>query len=109
MIAPENEPRYNHSMNNIDTQYLKQFKSLTLELGRGETYCSNKPTLYGHSTYGRSSVLSGRPRRVFIDSWDSYEEARQELANAKVKYQDLCPNYGSTHIPVDVMIAGIRD
>ena len=93
----------------MDIAYIKQHRNLTLENGRGETYCSNKPTLYGHSTYGRSSVLAGRPRRVFLESWDDLDSARAELKAAKVRYSDLCDTGGSTHIPVDVITAGLPD
>jgi hypothetical protein len=93
----------------MDIAYIKQYRNLTLEYGRGETYCSNKPTLYGHSTYGRSSVLAGRSRRVFLESWDDLDSARAELKAAKVRYSDLCDTGGSTHIPVDVITAGLPD
>ena len=91
----------------MDTDYIKQHRRLTLEFGRGETYSSNKPTLYGHSTYGRGSVLAGRPRRVFLESWDDLGSARAELKAAKVRYADLCDAGGSTHIPVSVITAGL--
>jgi hypothetical protein len=93
----------------MDIEYIKQHRRLTLEYGRGETYRSNKPTLYGHSTYGRSSVLAGRPRRVFLESWDDLDTARAELKAAKIRYADLCKTGGSTHIPVDVITAGLPD
>ncbi len=93
----------------MDTNYIKEHRSLTLEFGRGETYRSNKPTLYGHGTYGRNSVLRGRPRRVFLESWDDLDTARAELKAAKIRYTDLCDTHGSTHIPVDVITAGLPD
>ena len=93
----------------MDIAYIKEHRSLTLEFGRGETYRSNKPTLYGHSTYGRSSVLAGRPRRVFLESWESITEAKAELKAAKIRYTDLTGTNGSTHIPVDVITAGLPD
>ena len=45
--------------NTMDIEYIKQHRLLTLEYGRGETYRTNMPTLYGHSTYERSSVRTG--------------------------------------------------
>ena len=93
----------------MDIEYIKQHRRLTLEFGRGETYRTNNPTLYGHSTYGRSSVLAGRPRRVFLESWDDLDTARAELKAAKIRYTDLCDTHGSTHIPVDVITAGLSD
>ena len=92
----------------MDNQYIKQFRSLTLESGRGETYANGRPTLYGHSTYGRSSVLSGRPRRQWLEDWDDIETARAELKEAKIRYRDLT-GVGSTHIPVSVITAGLPD
>ncbi len=93
----------------MDIEYIKQHRRLTLEFGHGETYHTNKPTLYGHSTYGRRSVLAGRPRRVFLESWDDLDTARVELKAAKIRYADLCASNGSTHIPVDFLTAGIPD
>ena len=95
--------------NTMDIEYIKQHRLLTLEYGRGETYRSNMPTLYGHSTYERSSVLAGRPRRVFLESWDDLDTARGELKAAKIRYVDLCDTRGSTHVPVDVITAGLPD
>jgi len=95
--------------NTMDIEYIKQHRRLTLEYGRGETYRTNNPTLYGHSTYGRSSVLAGRPRRVFLECWDDLDTARAELKAAKIRYADLCDTHGSTHIPVDVITAGLPD
>jgi hypothetical protein len=93
----------------MDIEYIKQHRRLTLEHGRGETYCSGKPTLYGHSTYGRGSVLAGRPRRVFLECWDDLDSARADLKAAKIRYSDLCETGGSTHIPVSVITAGLPD
>ena len=93
----------------MDITYIKEHRSLTLEFGRGQTYRNNNPTLYGHSTYGRSSVLAGQRRRVFLESWDTVDEARAELKAAKIRYTDLCDTRGSTHIPVDVITAGLPD
>lgn len=88
--------------------------TFTLESGRGETYCSGKPTLYGHSTYERSSVLAGREQRVFIEQWDSWEAARADLAKAKkdfpkFKYEDFGEVGGTTHVPVDQIVSHLPD
>jgi hypothetical protein len=92
----------------MDTDYIKSFKDLTLEFGRGETYCSGRPTLYGHSTYGRSSVLAGQSRRVFLEDWDDLETAKAELAAAKIRFTNICGS-GSTHVPVDSMVSHLPD
>jgi len=87
--------------------------TFTLEHGRGETYSHGKPILYGHSTYERSSVLAGRSQRVYIHGWDSFEEARKELAEVKktvkkFKYEDMGQG-GSTHIPVKEIVSHLPD
>jgi len=81
----------------MDIDHIKEHRSLTLEFGRGQTYRNNNPTLYGHSTYGRSSVLAGQRRRVFLESWDTVDEARAELKAAKIRYTDLTKEHGSTY------------
>jgi len=86
--------------------------TFTLEPGRGETYATNKPTLYGHSTYERSSVLAGRPQRVFVASWDNWPSAYEELAMVKkalrwFKFDDI--GGGSTHIPTSQIVAHLPD
>ena len=95
----------------IDKQYIREMKlrDLTLELGRGETYATGKPTLYGHGRYGRSSVLAGQHRRVFIESWDDIDTARAELKAAKIRYTDMTGTGGSTHTPVERMVAHLPD
>lgn len=93
----------------MDIDHIKQHRNLTLELGRGETYANGRPTLYGHSTYGRGSVLRGRPRRQWLEDWDDLDTARAELKAEKIRYTDLCEAGGSTHIPVDVITAGLPD
>lgn len=85
--------------------------TFTLEAGRGSTYATGNPTLYGHSTYGRGSVLAGQPLRQFITSWPTWEEARAALAALKVpgfRYKDMAAG-GTTHIPISVLTAGLPD
>lgn len=82
----------------------------TLENGSGETYRNNSPTLYGHSTYERSSVLAGSPQRVFVHKWDSWEEAREEVAALSKKIRKFkCSDSGSTHIPSEVLTRHLPD
>ncbi len=90
----------------MDTDFIKSFKNLTLEPGRGETYSSGEPSLYAHDTYGRGSVMAGRPRRIFLESWETAEEARAALQQAGIRYTDLIGS-GSTHVPLRVATAGI--
>lgn len=80
----------------------------TVEPGAGETYSSGKPTLYAHSTYGRGSVLSGRPRRTWVMEFESEEEAREAIKAAKIGRKTDWIG-GSTHVPHNVATAGLED
>jgi hypothetical protein len=48
----------------------------------GQTYARNEYAVYEYGVYPRSSVLSGRTRRVFLDSFETLEEARAAYPNA---------------------------
>lgn len=48
---------------------------LTIEQGRGATYASDRWTVYEHGVYERGSVLEGQSRRVWLDDFDTLEEA----------------------------------
>lgn len=56
----------------------------TIEMGNGATYRNNRYTVYEHSTYPRSSVLAGQRRRVWMDDFDTLEEAQQAYPEAQV-------------------------
>jgi hypothetical protein len=82
--------------------------TFTLEPGRGETYRHSRPVLYAHSTYERSSVLAGQPRRLWVAQWDTWEEARAALsevrrADRSFKYDDFGEGGGTTYIPTSVL------
>lgn len=96
-------------MNRINIEEAKEFRRLTLEWGRGETYHTMKPTLYGHGTYGRNSVLRGQSRRVWLENWDSIEVAKADLMEAKLRYTDMTGTGGTTHVPVSRMVAHLPD
>lgn len=88
--------------------------SFTLESGRGETYRHSRPVLYAHSTYGRGSVLSGQPRRLFVEEWETWEEARAALAGVRwtdrsFRFDDLGDGGGTTHIPSSVLTRHLPD
>jgi hypothetical protein len=88
--------------------------TFTLEPGRGQTYASGDPTLYAHNVYPRGSVLAGRPERVWVEAWDSWDDARAELEGLKARvpgfaYEDFGPQGGSTHVDVDTLTAGLPD
>lgn len=77
----------------------------TIEHGRGQTYSSGRPTVYRHDVYPRTSVLAGRPRRTFVDSFATVEAARAAYPQA----EDLTAVGGCTHIDVDVLTAGLPE
>jgi len=56
----------------------------TIERGRGETYSSDRWTVYEHGVYDRDSVLSGQSRRSWLDDFDTLEEAQKEYPEAVV-------------------------
>ena len=67
-------------------------RDLTIEQGRGATYASDRWTVYEHGTYGRGSVLEGQSRRVWLDDFDTLEEA-------VIAYPDAVVCAGSTYRP----------
>ncbi|ODT99467.1 MAG: hypothetical protein ABS79_04485 [Planctomycetes bacterium SCN 63-9] len=88
--------------------------TFTLESGRGETYRHSRPVLYAHSTYERSSVLAGQPRRLFVEEWETWEEARTALAEVRradrtFRFDDLGEGGGSTHVPSSVLTRHLPD
>jgi hypothetical protein len=88
--------------------------NFTLESGRGETYRHSRPVLYAHSTYERSSVLAGQPRRLFVEEWETWEEARAALAEVRradrsFRFDDLGEGGGSTHVPSSVLTRHLPD
>ena len=64
----------------------------TIERGRGETYASDRWTVYEHGTYDRDSVLAGQSRRIWLDDFDTLEEA-------VIAYPDAVVCAASTYQP----------
>jgi len=87
----------------------RQKPRLTLENGHGAIYHTDKPTLYGHSPYDRGSVLYGQDMRCWLGCWDSWDEARAELKEFGLKFDDLGENAGSTHLPIAQVVAHLPD
>lgn len=88
--------------------------SYSLEPGRGETYRLAKPVLYAHSVYERSSVLAGQPRRLFVEQWETWEQARTALSDLRkkdrtFKYDDYGEGGGTTYIPSSVLTRHLPD
>ena len=42
------------------------------------SYSGKDWTVYGHGVYPDHSVLAGQPQRVFLDRFDTLDEAREE-------------------------------
>tara|TARA_Y100001963_G_C6588938_1_gene357057 strand:+ start:367 stop:690 length:324 start_codon:yes stop_codon:yes gene_type:complete len=82
---------------------------LSLERASGETYSGNNPVLYGHGTYERSSVLAGQSRRVYLEEWETIEDAREALTAAGVDYADDYDDGTTSHVPVEQVIAHIPE
>jgi hypothetical protein len=88
--------------------------TFSLEAGRGETYRHPRPVLYAHSIYERGSVLAGQPRRLFVEQWDTWVEARAALAEVRrvvrtFKYDDYGEGGGTSHIPSSVLTRHLPD
>ncbi|MCA1685360.1 MAG: hypothetical protein LC745_05135 [Planctomycetia bacterium] len=88
--------------------------TFTLERARGETYRHARPVLYAHSVYERSSVLTGQPRRLFVEKWDSWEEARAALAEVRMRdrtfrFEDYGEGGGTSYIPTSVLTRHLPD
>jgi len=63
---------------------------MTIERGRGATYATDRWTVYGRGVYERGSVLEGQSRRVWLDDFDTLEEA-------VIAYPDAVVIDGSTY------------
>ena len=88
--------------------------TFTLETGRGETYRHARPVLYAHSEYEESSVLAGQPRRLFVEQWETWNEARAALAEVRkkdrtFKFDDFGDGGGTTYIPSSVLTRHLPD
>lgn len=82
--------------------------TFSLEMGRGETYRHARPVLYAHSVYERSSVLAGQPRRLFVEQWETWEEARAALAKVRkadrtFRFDAYGEGRGTSYIPSSVL------
>jgi hypothetical protein len=67
---------------------------------RGATYHEQKYGVYKYDTFPRGSVLAGQTRRVFLDQFDSEEEAKQKYPGAPVCGPGYSPPYLG-HLPDD--------
>mgnify|MGYP005645317997 CR=1 FL=1 len=84
-------------------------EEFTVERAQGETYANpDEWVLYAHATYGRSSVLEGRSKRIYVESIGDAEEARSFM-NLVPKWMPCLHYCGSTHVPVEQVVAHLPD
>ena len=87
--------------------------TFTVEFGRGETYANRELTVYSHDDYERSSVLYGRERRMWIDSFDrgaTEQDAHETIAAAgATKITHFMLEGGTTHVPIDQIVSHLPD
>lgn len=76
-------------------------ETLTIERGRGMTYTNNRWTIYSHGFFPYYSVLAGQPKRTFIDSFDTIEEAQKEYPTATVIQGTTYRDPDLSHLPDD--------
>ena len=55
---------------------------------RGETYHEDKWGAYGYDVYPKGSVLAGQDRRMFLASFDTFQEAARAYPRATVVRHD---------------------
>lgn len=65
---------------------------LTIERARGATYASDRWAVYEHGEYERGSVLEGQSRRVWLDDFETLQEA-------VIAYPDALVIEGTTYQP----------
>lgn len=65
---------------------------LTIERARGATYASDRWAVYEHGEYERGSVLEGQSRRVWLDDFETLQEA-------VIAYPDALVVEGTTYQP----------
>ncbi len=78
-----------------------QFHFVLIEYpSAGATYSRPEYGVYGYGTYPSSSVLAGQEKRVFLDSFETLEEA--QAAHPEAEWQKLGSQYREpdlSHLP----------
>lgn len=73
----------------------------TIEPTQGATYSRNSFSVYELSTYPRSSVLAGQQRRVWLDEFDTIENALMAYPDAVVRCGSSYQAPSLNHLPDD--------
>lgn len=72
------------------------FSYLAIERPNGATYSRDEGyVVYGYGTYEKGSVLAGRHKRVWLEAFDTIEEAKAAFPQAEVAE-------GSGYIPIEM-------
>lgn len=70
---------------------MRNFDYLTIE---PSVHRDGEFAVYGHDTYPRSSVLAGRHRRTFLDSFESPEAAAEAYPEADaIEWSSRAPDH----------------
>jgi hypothetical protein len=82
----------------------------TIEIGRGETYFTGTPILYFHHQYGSSSVLAGQSCRNYCGAVCESGKEQEWIDSLPDDLKKITHHIaGSTHRPVDQMVAHLPD
>ena len=55
--------------------------------------------VYGHDIYPSSSVLAGQTRNIFLESFDTLEDAEKNYPEAEISHPFLEPKNTFDHLP----------
>jgi len=55
--------------------------------------------VFGWTTYERSSVLAGQPRKVFLDAFETLEAAKAKFPTAELSSPWMEPQVSLVHLP----------
>lgn len=84
----------------------EKFERYTVE-NKGASMMGKPFCIYGWSTYGKNSVLAGQPQKVFIDCYETQEEALMEYPQATPSSKWMEPQVSLSHLPgPDDMVPG---
>lgn len=62
---------------------LSPLHTFRLESRAGNDWRSAKPALHGYGTYGVDSILKDCPRRVLIEEWEFWSDAKDAIAQVR--------------------------
>jgi ribosomal protein L37AE/L43A len=98
----------NESTEMPDEEDLKRRKRVdyfTIEQSHGQTYGDDTWAVYGHGEYEATSVMAGKPKRVYVEGGF----ATPEEAQAKYPFAEFYASNYSSHIDADELTRDIPD